>query len=145
VKCRMEADTKKLDQTFVLREPAIRLAIRRLQFLPNSYGLDISCGIGNITGLLAESIAPRGRVSGVDISPDMVAYSRNAAEKASLTNQLSFRLGDMEDLPFDYDTFDWVWSMDCVGYAPIEPLPIIEELVRMTKPRGRIALLSWSS
>jgi len=75
----------------------------------------------------------------------MVAYARNAAEKASLTNQLFFRLGDMEDLPFDYVTFDWVWSMDCVCYAPIEPMPIIEELVRVTKPRGRIALLSWSS
>ncbi len=145
MKCRMEAYTKKLDQTFVLREPAIGSAIRTLQFFPNSHGLDIGCGIGNITRLLAKSIAPRGRVTGVDISPDMVAYARNAAEKASLTNQLSFRLGDMEDLPFDDDTFDWVLSMDCVGYAPIEPLPIIEELVRVTKPIGRIALLSWSS
>jgi demethylmenaquinone methyltransferase/2-methoxy-6-polyprenyl-1,4-benzoquinol methylase len=51
----------------------------------------------------------------------------------------------MKDLPFADDTFDWVWSMDCVGYAPIEPLPLIEELVRVTKPSGRIALLAWSS
>ena len=141
----MEANNKKLDQTFVLREPAIRSAIRTLQFVPNSHGLDIGCGIGNITGLLAESIAPRGRVTGVDISPDMVACARDAAEKAGLTKQLSFHLGDMKDLPFDDDTFDWVWSMDCVGYAPIEPLPLIEELVRVTKPSGRIALLAWSS
>jgi demethylmenaquinone methyltransferase/2-methoxy-6-polyprenyl-1,4-benzoquinol methylase len=141
----MEANTKKLDQTFVLREPTIRSAIRTLQFTPNSHGLDIGCGIGNITRLLAESIAPRGRVTGVDISPEMVAYARDAADKAGLTNQLSFRLGDMKDLPFDDDTFDWVWSMDCVGYAPIEPLPLIEELVRVTKPSGRIALLAWSS
>jgi len=75
----------------------------------------------------------------------MVAYASDAAEKAGFTKQLSFHLGDMKDLPFDDDTFDWVWSMDCVGYAPIEPLPIIEELVRVTKPIGRIALLSWSS
>ena len=75
----------------------------------------------------------------------MVAYARNAAEKASLTNQLSFRLGDMKALPFKDDTFDWVWSMDCVGYAPIEPLPLIKELVRVTKPGGSIALLAWSS
>jgi demethylmenaquinone methyltransferase/2-methoxy-6-polyprenyl-1,4-benzoquinol methylase len=94
------------DICFVLREPAIRSAIRRLQFLPNSHGLDIGCGIGNITGLLAESIAPRGRVTGVDISPDMVAYTRDAAEKAGLTKHLSFRLGDIKDLPFDDNTFD---------------------------------------
>ncbi len=141
----MDAYTKKLDQTFILREPAIRSAIRTLQFVPNSHGLDIGCGIGNITGLLAESIAPRGHVTGVDISPDMIAYARNAAEKAGLTNQLSFRLGDLKDLPYDGETFDWVWSMDCVGYAPVEPLPLIEELVRVTKPGGRIALAAWSS
>jgi len=121
----MDAYTKKLDQTFILREPAIRSAIRTLQFVPNSHGLDIGCGIGNITGLLAESIAPRGRVTGVDISPDMVAYARDAAEKAGFTKQLSFHLGDMKELPFDDDTFDWAWSVDCVGYAPIEPLPLI--------------------
>ena len=145
MKGRMDTNTKKLDLTFVLREPVIRTAIRTLQFTPNSHGLDIGCGIGNITRLLAESIAPRGRVTGVDISPDMVAYARDAAEKAGLTKQLFFHLGDMKDLPFDDDTFDWVWSMDCVGYAPIEPLPLIEELVRVTKPGGGIALLAWSS
>jgi ubiquinone/menaquinone biosynthesis C-methylase UbiE len=145
VKGRMDTNTKKLDLTFVLRKPAIRSAIRTLQFPPNSHGLDIGCGIGNITRLLAESIAPRGHVTGVDISPDMVAYARDGAEKAGLTKQLSFHLGDMKDLPFDDDSFDWVWSMDCVGYAPIEPLPLIEELVRVTKPSGRIALLAWSS
>ena len=42
----MEADTKKLDQTFVLCELAIRSAIRTLQFVPNSHELDIGCGIG---------------------------------------------------------------------------------------------------
>lgn len=141
----MEAYNKKLDQTYVLRKPAIRSAIRTLQFVPNSHGLDIGCGIGNITGLLAESIAPRGRVTGVDISPDMVACARDAAEKAGLNNQLSFHLGDMKNLPFDDDTFDWAWSMDCVGYAPIEPLSLIEELVRVTKPGCGIAILAWSS
>ncbi|HUV25988.1 MAG TPA: methyltransferase domain-containing protein [Anaerolineales bacterium] len=134
-----------IDQTFVLREPAIRSAIRKLQFVPNSHGLDIGCGIGNITELLTESTAPRGHVTGVDISPDKVAYARDTAEKDGLTKQLSFRLADMNDLPYDDDTFDWVWSMDCVGYLPIEPLPLIEELVRVIKPGGRIALLAWSS
>jgi demethylmenaquinone methyltransferase/2-methoxy-6-polyprenyl-1,4-benzoquinol methylase len=141
----MEAKNKGRDQTFVLREPAIRSAIRALQFAPNSHGLDIGCGIGKITELLAESIAPGGHVTGVDIAPAMIAYARDAAEKAGLSRQLSFHLGDMKDLPYDDDTFDWVWSMDCVGYAPIEPLPLIEELVRVTKPSGGIALLAWSS
>ena len=80
MKGRMEANTKKLDQTYVLREPAIRSAIRTLQFVPNSHGLDIGCGIGNITRLLAESIAPRGRVTGVDISPQTSSLAISGRE-----------------------------------------------------------------
>ncbi|MEJ2303365.1 MAG: hypothetical protein P8Y14_17710 [Anaerolineales bacterium] len=41
--------------------------------------------------------------------------------------------------------FDWAWSVDCVGYAPIEPLPLVKELARVVKPGGRVAILAWSS
>lgn len=30
-------------------------------------------------------------------------------------------MGDVNDLPFDDDIFDWAWSVDLVGYASIEP------------------------
>lgn len=145
MKDRIEACAQKSDPIFALREPAIRSAMRKLRLGPNSKGLDIGCGNGNITRLLAEFTAPGGHITGVDISPEMVACARVTAEKAGLAEQLSFQTGDMKDLPFNEDTFDWAWSMDCVGYVPIEPLPIIEELVRVTKPGGRIALLAWSS
>jgi len=48
-------------------------------------------------------------------------------------------------LPFDDDTFDWAWSVDCVGYAPLEPLPLVKELARLVKPGGSVAILAWSS
>ena len=51
----------------------------------------------------------------------------------------------MNRLPFDDDSFDWAWSVDCVGYMPFEPLPLIKELARVVKPGGRIAILAWSS
>lgn len=141
----MDTKPQHLDPTFVLREPAIRSAIQSLQFKPNSLGLDIGCGNGDITRLLAESIAPSGQVTGVDISPEMVACARETAQKAGLTERVTFNAADMEDLPFDDDIFDWAWSMDCLGYVPIDPLPIIDQVVRVTKPGGRIALLAWSS
>ena len=128
-----------------LREPIIHSAIQALQFSPGNRGLDVGCGIGSHTLLLAEAVLPTGHVTGLDLSPEQLAYAREAAEESELSKHVSFREGDMNNLPFDDDTFDWVWSMDCVGYAPVEPLPLIRELVRVVIPGGNVAILAWSS
>ena len=49
------------------------------------------------------------------------------------------------NLPFDDDTFDWVWSANCAGYAPGEPLPLLKELARVVKPGGSVIIIAWSS
>jgi demethylmenaquinone methyltransferase/2-methoxy-6-polyprenyl-1,4-benzoquinol methylase len=51
----------------------------------------------------------------------------------------------MKSLPFNDATFDWVWSANCVGYAPGEPLPLLKELARVVKPGGSVIILAWSS
>lgn len=135
----------KINLSFALRESLMQDAIDAVQFAPGSQGLDIGCGTGNITSLLAESTAPAGHVTGVDIAPEMVAYATDATKKAGLSKQLSYREGDMNALPFDDNSFDWTWSVDCVGYAPVEPLLIIKELMRVVKPGGRITFMAWSS
>jgi demethylmenaquinone methyltransferase/2-methoxy-6-polyprenyl-1,4-benzoquinol methylase len=48
-------------------------------------------------------------------------------------------------MPFDDNTFDWAWSMDCIGYAPLEPVPILRELARVVRPGGVVAIAAWSS
>jgi demethylmenaquinone methyltransferase/2-methoxy-6-polyprenyl-1,4-benzoquinol methylase len=141
----MNSYAKTLDLSFALREPTMREAIGAVRFSPGSQGLDVGCGIGNITSILAKSVAPAGHVTGVDISADMVVNATEAAERAGLSEQLSYRQGDMKDLPFDDNTFDWTWSVDCVGYASVEPLPIIKELMRVVRPGGRITFMAWSS
>jgi demethylmenaquinone methyltransferase/2-methoxy-6-polyprenyl-1,4-benzoquinol methylase len=65
--------------------------------------------------------------------------------EAGLSTQISFQEGDISKLPFDSNAFDWVWSADCVGYAPLEPLPLLKELARVEKPGGTITIAAWSS
>ena len=128
-----------------LREPVLRSAIQALELSSGSRGLDAGCGIGLQAVLLTEAVAPAGRVVGLDSSPDLLGHARDIVAKAGLSERVSFLEGDVRRLPFDDDSFDWAWSADCVGYAPIEPLPLVSEMARVVKPGGSVAILAWSS
>jgi demethylmenaquinone methyltransferase/2-methoxy-6-polyprenyl-1,4-benzoquinol methylase len=142
-------DTDSLVQTAQainpLREHVLRAAIQALQFPPGSRGLDAGCGLGLQAVLLAEAVGPAGHITGLDLSPEILEYAKRDIKAAGLSETISFREGDVRELPFDDDTFDWAWSVDCVGYAPLEPLPLVRELARVVRPGGRVAILAWSS
>ncbi len=128
-----------------LRESIIRNMIKELHLPAGSHGLDAGCGIGLLCLLFAEEVGITSHVTGLDISAEMLDYGREMVKKAGLSERISFKEGDVAHLPFDDDTFDWVWSTDCVGYAPWDPLPLLKGLVRVVKPGGTIAIGAWSS
>jgi ubiquinone/menaquinone biosynthesis C-methylase UbiE len=131
--------------SFPLREPILRSAVEALELPPGSRGLDAGCGTGLPTLLLAEAVGPVGHVTGLDLSPKLLIHAEEIAQQAGLSGQISFQEGDVRELPFDDDAFDWAWSADCVGYAPLDPLPLVRELARVVKPRGTVVILAWSS
>jgi ubiquinone/menaquinone biosynthesis C-methylase UbiE len=136
---------QRLMVTNPLAEPTVRSAIQALQLPLGSRGLDAGCGIGLQALLLAEAVGPAGHVTGLDLSPEFLVYAREIVDRAGLSERISFQEGDVRELPFDADTFDWAWSANCVGYAPLEPLPLVKELARVVRPGGSVAVLAWSS
>ena len=128
-----------------LREPVLRKVIRSLQLPPGSRGLDAGCGIGLQSLLLAREVGNDGHITGLDMSAEYLVHAKKIAEKFELGEQITFKQGDVNRLPFNDNTFDWAWSVDCVGYAPMEPLPSLKELVRVVKPGGFVTVLFWSS
>ncbi|MFC2007930.1 class I SAM-dependent methyltransferase [Chloroflexota bacterium] len=128
-----------------LRESTLRAMIEALQLPAGSCGLDAGCGIGLQCLFLAEEVGLTGHVTGLDISSEFLNRGRKIVKEAGLSERISFQEGDVAALPFDNNTFDWVWSADCVGYGPWEPLPLLEELVRVVKPDGIVAIAAWSS
>lgn len=136
---------QRLLETNPLREPVLRSAIQALQLPPGSRGLDIGCGIGLQTLLLANVIGSGGQIAGIDVVPEFLAFAQDIAGKAGFSNRITFREEDMNSLPFAEDTFDWVWSSDCAGYPVGELSSLLHELVRVVKPGGSIILLAWSS
>ena len=128
-----------------LRESVLRAMIKALQLPEGSQGLDAGCGIGLQCLLLAEEVGPTGHVTGLDVSLEMLNRGQEFVKEAGLSERVSFQEGDVTNLPFDNNAFDWVWSADCVGYGPREPLPLLKELVRVVKPGGIVVIAAWSS
>jgi demethylmenaquinone methyltransferase/2-methoxy-6-polyprenyl-1,4-benzoquinol methylase len=127
-----------------LKAPMMAAAIQALQFPQGSHGLDAGCGIGLQAMSLARAVGPAGHVTGLDLSAEFLDYAEELVKEVGLSKRITFREGDVRELPFEDDSFDWAWSVDCVGYAPIDPLPLVKELARVVKPRGDIVTLAWS-
>ena len=129
-----------------LMAPAVREAIRVLDLPMGSEGLDAGCGIGLQALLFAGAVGPSGHVTGIDISPEMIGYAEELAARAGMAGRVSFREGDVRNLPFEDSRFDWAWSSCCVGYASfLDPVSTLGELARVVKPGGTVAILVWSS
>ena len=144
----MMNETEIYNCLFQFRKPLIEKIITELNIPVGSNGLDAGCGIGSITNLLAKRVGKNGFVTGVDLSKKILSY---AEKYASLTNT-GFVQGDINNLPFDENTFDWIWSIDTVWPGPKEmecpaenPSGILAEYSRVLKPGGRLYLLYWTS
>jgi len=93
--------------------------------------LDVGCGSGQD----AEYYQKRGaRFFGLDISQKEI-------EIAIQTKPGEFRIGDMNNLPYDSETFDLVTSFYAVQ-ASEKPALAIGEMIRVAKPRGLITILT---
>ena len=136
---------RKLLEGQALRESVIASIIQALELPKGSRGLDAGCGIGLLALSLAKAVGPDGRITGLDVEPGLLAYGEEVVRQAGLSNQIQFREGDVNSLPFEDGSFDWAWSADCIGYPAWDLLPVLKELMRVVRPGGGIFLLAWSS
>ncbi len=101
--------------------------------------LDLGCGDGTTAVPAAQLGAD---VLGVDIASNLVAAGNERAQALGLTN-LRFQEGDATDLnELDDESFDLVVSIFGAMFAP-KPFDVASEMVRVTKPGGRIVMGNW--
>ena len=106
-------------------------AIARMNVGSNARVLDVGCGSGWATRLLAGS-ATNGRVTGIDISDEMVRVAREASQP--YTN-VDFQVASAEQLPFDTDEFTHAFSMESLYYYQNIP-KALSEIHRVMKNGG---------
>ena len=101
--------------------------------------LDLGCGDGT-TALPAAKLGAD--VLGVDVASNLVEAGNRRAKEEGLTN-CRFQLGDASDLhELKEHSFDLVLSIFGAMFAP-KPFDVAKEMVRVTRPRGRIVMGNW--
>jgi SAM-dependent methyltransferase len=122
--------------------PELQRLIDALGLRPGHTVLDAGCGPGRITRWLSSRVSPLGHVVGLDADENALewaAWSLRDLEGCGTTLELWH--GDVDALPFEDGSFDAVWCSSVLGYVD-DPRAAITELVRMTRPGGRVAILS---
>ncbi|GAM84569.1 hypothetical protein ANO11243_025650 [Dothideomycetidae sp. 11243] len=99
--------------------------------------IDIGCGVGSITVGLAAYI-PQGTVTAFDLSENVLAPARAAAEAANATN-IEFATGTVLDLPFPDDSFDVVHGSQMLQHLTDRETGL-REMYRVCKPGGVVAV-----
>ncbi len=112
---------------------------------PGERVLDLGSGPGMLASAIAERVGAGGAVTGVDVSPDMLAIARGRrpAHGAAIPE---YREGSVTALPFPDGAFDAAVSTQVYEYVPDMPLAL-REAARVLRPGGRLVVLDtdWDS
>lgn len=100
--------------------------------------LDLGSGAGFDCFLAANKVGDKGRVVGVDMTPEMVEKARENIRKGNYKN-VEFRLGEIENLPVADNSVDIVMS-NCVINLSLDKERVFREAFRALKPNGRIMI-----
>jgi ubiquinone/menaquinone biosynthesis C-methylase UbiE len=101
---------------------------------PRAHVLEVGSGPGRLAARLA-ALAPEIRVTGVDITPEMVARANALAARSGLAGRVAFRVGDVANLPLPDASFDVVVSTFSLHHWP-DPGRGLAEIYRVLRPGG---------
>jgi SAM-dependent methyltransferase len=118
--------------------PSAGKLVRFAGVRPRQKVLDVGCGTGNvaITARRAGAV-----VTGIDLTPELLAVAKENAAVAEV-DDIVWKEGDVENLPFRDSEFDVVLSQFAHMFAP-RPEVAIREMLRVLKSGGVIAFHTW--
>jgi ubiquinone/menaquinone biosynthesis C-methylase UbiE len=112
--------------------------------------LDVGCGPGRDVVPMAKVIGAGGKITGLDISEEMLANALEYAKSEGVADKIEFVCGSAMNLPFADSIFDAVRAERLFQVLPqnqFPPAKVFAETVRVLKPNGMLVLIDmdWGS
>lgn len=130
------ADAGKGESMEQEHRPIVEPMLAMMRFAPNETILDVGSGGGWLVRELASRV-PQGRVTGMDLSDEMIERAR---QNSSSVPNAEFVVGSVDAIPRPANSFDKVVSVESSYYWP-DPAAGIREIFRVLRPRGSAWIL----
>jgi SAM-dependent methyltransferase len=106
---------------------------------PGETALEVGCGTGVLDRWLARRTNGANRLVALDVNPFLLQEAEAMARHEGWENVIEFRQGSAEELPYPEHPFDVTWSSTVIQRVNADRM--LAEMVRVTKPGGRVAVL----
>lgn len=132
-----EEGKKRLDVLGSVLNPYTRQLLESIGSLAGKNILDLGCGSGTVSLMLAPLSAPGGTVTGVDFDPEIIELARQDAVDGQLSNAV-FEVQDVYDIHYT-EKFDIAYSRFLLSHLE-QPGAVVEKMIRSLKKGGNIII-----
>ncbi len=110
---------------------------------PGERVLDVACGTGVVTRLVAQRIGRTGSVVGLDLNPGMLAVAASSvAKEPSTSAPITWQEASATKMPLPDSAFDIAYCQLGLQFFPDRPAAL-REMHRVLVPAGRLGLMVW--
>ena len=109
---------------------------------PGDHLIEVGCGSGLLCRLIAPMLNLGGRITGLDISPEIITFAQNYAMKTGLTDLIQWSTGQAEALPFNDASFDSALAARLLLHVSA-PEAVLKELKRVVHTGGKVVVMDW--
>jgi ubiquinone/menaquinone biosynthesis C-methylase UbiE len=122
--------------------PLAERMIELAEVVEGDRALDVACGTGSLTRMLAATVGTDGRVAAVDLSAEMVAVARELGSPSGA--EIDYRQGPADALPFADGEFTVLTCQQGLQFFP-DRVAASREFRRVLAPGGRVAVATWTN
>jgi ubiquinone/menaquinone biosynthesis C-methylase UbiE len=125
---------------YLWRDELVSMLYRHLGVKSGITAVDVGCGSGFLTRLIAKGLKGRGRVIGVDIDEKLLHAAQEIANREGFHSLIEFKKANAYRLPFP-DNFADVAACHTLLYILGKPLKALREMVRVAKRDGKVVAI----